>query len=182
MPRRCRAALAAATPIRRQCWSSGSKATSRSAPMRSMDRAAGTTAGRAERRKARPITIYRALDFLRDNGSCIASKAARLRRLRQQSRGGDLRGVPDLRALRRGRRSAVGAVADQLKTAAARRGFRPKAPVIEISRRLRALPAHEPTVDLCDEFCSAAEHGATLPYRRCAPSPACGGGLGRGLS
>jgi Fur family zinc uptake transcriptional regulator len=81
-----------------------------------------------------PITIYRALDFLRDNGlvhriesrnafvACVNNHAA-----------GDL--VVFLICEHCGAvgEAASAAVADQLKSAARAAGFAPKAPVIEIS-------------------------------------------------
>src|SRR6185437_1956496 len=93
-----------------------------------------------------PITIYRALDFLRDNGlvhriesrnafvACVSNHAT-----------GDL--VVFLICEHCG---AVGeassaAVADQLKAAARSAGFTPKAPVIEISGVCAHCRQHELT-------------------------------------
>jgi Fur family zinc uptake transcriptional regulator len=93
-----------------------------------MDRAAEAGARPA------PITIYRALDFLRDNGLVhrIESRNAFVACVNNHG-SGDL--VVFLICERCG---AVGeassqAVADQLKAAARAAGFTPKAPVIEVS-------------------------------------------------
>jgi Fur family transcriptional regulator, zinc uptake regulator len=93
-----------------------------------IDRAAASGARPA------PITIYRALDFLRDNGLVhrIESRNAFVACVNNHA-SGDL--VVFLICERCG---AVGeapsaAVADQLKSAARAAGFTPKAPVIEIS-------------------------------------------------
>jgi Fur family zinc uptake transcriptional regulator len=81
-----------------------------------------------------PITIYRALDFLRDNGLVhrIESRNAFVACVSQHDHG---EMVVFLICEHCG---AVGeapsaAVADQLKSAARAAGFTPKAPVIEIS-------------------------------------------------
>jgi Fur family zinc uptake transcriptional regulator len=91
-----------------------------------------------------PITIYRALDFLRDNGlvhriesrnafvACVHTHAA-----------GDL--VVFLICEHCGAvgEAASAAVADQLKSAARAAGFAPKAPVIEISGVCAHCQQHE---------------------------------------
>jgi len=91
-----------------------------------------------------PITIYRALDFLRDNGLVhrIESRNAFVACVNNHAVG-DL--VVFLICEHCG---AVGeapsaAVAEQLKTAARGAGFRPKAPVIEISGICAHCQRHE---------------------------------------
>ncbi len=110
------------------------KATSRSAPTRSW-----TALRRAAARPA-PITIYRALDFLRDNGLVhrIESRNAFVACVNNHA-SGEL--VVFLICEHCGAvgEAASAAVADQLKAAARAAGFTPKAPVIEICRRLRPL-------------------------------------------
>jgi Fur family zinc uptake transcriptional regulator len=88
----------------------------------------------AEGARPAPITIYRALDFLREHGLVhrIESRNAFVACVNNHS-GGDL--VVFLICERCG---AVGeassqAVADQLKAAARAAGFTPKAPVIEVT-------------------------------------------------
>src|SRR5215212_225491 len=80
-----------------------------------------------------PITIYRALDFLRDNGLVhrIESRNAFVACVNNHATG-DL--VVFLICEHCGAvgEAASAAVADQLKTAARAAGFTPKAPVIEI--------------------------------------------------
>ena len=92
-----------------------------------IDRAALTGARPA------PITIYRALDFLRDNGLVhrIESRNAFVACVNNHATG-DL--VVFLICEHCGAvgEAASAAVADQLKTAARAAGFTPKAPVIEI--------------------------------------------------
>jgi Fur family zinc uptake transcriptional regulator len=81
-----------------------------------------------------PITIYRALDFLRDNGLAhrIESRNAFIACISDHA-GADL--VVFLICERCGEvgEAASAAVADQLKGAARAAGFIPKAPVIEIA-------------------------------------------------
>jgi len=93
-----------------------------------IDRAALTGARPA------PITIYRALDFLRDNGLVhrIESRNAFVACVNNHATG-DL--VVFLICERCGvvGEAPSAAVADQLKSAARAAGFTPKAPVIEIS-------------------------------------------------
>jgi len=93
-----------------------------------------------------PITIYRALDFLRDNGLVhrIESRNAFVACVNNHA-DGDL--VVFLICEHCG---AVGeassaAVADQLKSAARAAGFTPKAPVIEISGVCAHCRDHKPT-------------------------------------
>jgi Fur family zinc uptake transcriptional regulator len=92
-----------------------------------IDRAAQTGARPA------PITIYRALDFLRDNGLVhrIESRNAFVACVNNHA-SGDL--VVFLICERCGEvgEAPSAAVADQLKNAARAAGFTPKAPVIEI--------------------------------------------------
>ena len=103
-----------------------------------MDRAA------ADGARPAPITIYRALDFLRDNGlvhriesrnafvACVSNHAA-----------GEL--VVFLICEHCGAvgEAASAAVADQLKSAARAAGFAPKTPVIEISGVCAHCQQHE---------------------------------------
>ena len=81
-----------------------------------------------------PITVYRALDFLRDNGLVhrIESRNAFVACVNNHA-SGDL--VVFLLCERCGAvgEAASTAVADQLKTAARAAGFTPKTPVIEIT-------------------------------------------------
>lgn len=81
-----------------------------------------------------PITIYRALDFLRENGLVhrIESRNAFIACVNNHATG-DL--VVFLICERCGEvgEAASAAVAEQLKSAAGAAGFTPKAPVIEIS-------------------------------------------------
>jgi Fur family zinc uptake transcriptional regulator len=81
-----------------------------------------------------PITVYRALDFLRDNGLVhrIESRNAFVACVNNHA-SGDL--VVFLLCERCGAvgEAASAAVADQLKTAARAAGFTPKTPVIEIT-------------------------------------------------
>jgi Fur family zinc uptake transcriptional regulator len=81
-----------------------------------------------------PITIYRALDFLRDNGLVhrIESRNAFIACVNNHA-SGDL--VVFLICERCGEvgEAPSAAVAEQLKTAARAAGFTPKAPVIEIT-------------------------------------------------
>ena len=80
-----------------------------------------------------PITVYRALDFLRDNGLAhrIESRNAFVACVNNHA-SGDL--VVFLICERCGEvgEAASAAVADQLRSAARAAGFTPKAPVIEI--------------------------------------------------
>jgi len=93
-----------------------------------IDRAAASGARPA------PITIYRALDFLRDNGLVhrIESRNAFVACVNNHA-SGDL--VVFLLCERCGAvgEAASAAVADQLKAAARAAGFTPKTPVIEIT-------------------------------------------------
>ena len=84
-----------------RCWPRCSAATSRSAPTRS-------STGLRQGLRPAPITAYRALEFLRENGLVhrIESRQC-LHRLRAQSRRRRARGVSDLRMLRRRRRGLV---------------------------------------------------------------------------
>jgi Fur family zinc uptake transcriptional regulator len=81
-----------------------------------------------------PITVYRALDFLRDNGLVhrIESRNAFVACVNNHA-SGDL--VVFLLCERCGAvgEAASAAVADQLKSAAGAAGFTPKTPVIEIT-------------------------------------------------
>jgi Fur family zinc uptake transcriptional regulator len=94
-----------------------------------MDKLAGGGGGRPA-----PITVYRALDFLRDNGLVhrIESRNAFIACISDHGTG-DL--IVFLICERCGEvgEAASAAVADQLKGAAGAAGFTPKAPVIEIS-------------------------------------------------
>ena len=106
-----------------------------------MDRAA------ADGTRPAPITIYRALDFLRDNGLVhrIESRNAFVACVSRHETG---EMVVFLICEHCG---AVGeapsaAVAEQLKTAARGAGFRPKAPVIEISGICAHCQQHEHSV------------------------------------
>ena len=89
---------------------------------------------RAPGARPAPITIYRALDFLRDNGLVhrIESRNAFVACVNNHA-DGDL--VVFLICERCGvvGEAPSAAVADQLKSAARAAGFTPKAPVIEIS-------------------------------------------------
>ena len=93
-----------------------------------IDRAAASGARPA------PITVYRALDFLRDNGLVhrIESRNAFVACVNNHA-SGDL--VVFLLCERCGAvgEAASAAVADQLKAAARSAGFTPKTPVIEIT-------------------------------------------------
>ena len=93
-----------------------------------IDRAAASGARPA------PITVYRALDFLRDNGLVhrIESRNAFVACVNNHA-SGDL--VVFLLCERCGAvgEAASAAVADQLKAAARAAGFTPKTPVIEIT-------------------------------------------------
>ena len=134
------------TPIRRQVLEVLLESHKPLGAYEIMDRAAAPSGTRPAPSGTRlaPITIYRALDFLRDNGlvhriesrnafvACVNNHAA-----------GDL--VVFLICEHCG---AVGeapsaAVAEQLKTAARGAGFRPKAPVIEISGICAHCQQHE---------------------------------------
>jgi Fur family transcriptional regulator, zinc uptake regulator len=88
----------------------------------------------AESGRPAPITVYRALDFLRDNGLVhrIESRNAFVACVHDHS-GGDL--VVFLLCERCGTvgEAPAGAVADALKAAARSAGFAPKSPVIEIA-------------------------------------------------
>jgi Fur family zinc uptake transcriptional regulator len=103
-----------------------------------MDRAAASGARPA------PITIYRALDFLRDNGLVhrIESRNAFVACVNNHAVG-DL--VVFLICEHCGAvgEAASAAVADQLKSAARAAGFAPKAPVIEISGVCAHCQQHE---------------------------------------
>jgi Fur family zinc uptake transcriptional regulator len=94
-----------------------------------MDRVAAASGARPA-----PITIYRALDFLRDNGLVhrIESRNAFVACVNNHA-SGDL--VVFLICEHCGAvgEAASAAVADQLKVAARAAGFTPRAPVIEIS-------------------------------------------------
>ena len=98
---------------------------------------------RAGRRGPRPapITIYRALDFLRDNGLVhrIESRNAFVACVNNhdERRPG---GVPDLRTLRRGRRSGVGRGRRSAQVRRPRRGLYAEGAGDRDHRRLRALP------------------------------------------
>ena len=116
------------TPIRRQVLEVLLESHNPLGAYEIMDRAA------ANGTRPAPITIYRALDFLRDNGLVhrIESRNAFVACVNNHA-SGDL--VVFLLCEHCG---AVGeapsaAVADQLKAAARAAGFTPKAPVIEIS-------------------------------------------------
>ena len=116
------------TPIRRQVLEVLLESHNPLGAYEIMDRAAAGGARPA------PITIYRALDFLRDNGLVhrIESRNAFVACVNNHA-SGDL--VVFLLCERCG---AVGeaasvAVADQLKAAARAAGFTPKTPVIEIT-------------------------------------------------
>ena len=91
-----------------------------------------------------PITIYRALDFLRDNGLVhrIESRNAFIACISDHA-SGDL--IVFLICERCGEvgEAASAAVADQLKGAARAAGFAPKAPVIEISGVCAHCQQHE---------------------------------------
>ena len=116
------------TPIRRQVLEVLLESHKPLGAYEIMDRAA-VTGGRPA-----PITIYRALDFLRDNGLVhrIESRNAFVACVNNHATG-EL--VVFLICEHCGAvgEAASAAVADQLKSAAAAAGFTPKAPVIEIS-------------------------------------------------
>jgi Fur family zinc uptake transcriptional regulator len=107
-----------------------------------MDRAAAN--GGPNGARPAPITIYRALDFLRDNGLVhrIESRNAFVACVNNHAVG-DL--VVFLICEHCGAvgEAASAAVADQLKTAARAAGFAPKAPVIEISGVCAHCQQHE---------------------------------------
>jgi Fur family zinc uptake transcriptional regulator len=126
------------TPIRRQVLEVLLESHKPLGAYEIMDRAA------ADRARPAPITIYRALDFLRDNGlvhriesrnafvACVGGHAS-----------GDL--VVFLICEHCGEvgEASSAAVADQLKSAARSAGFTPKAPVIEISGVCAHCRQHE---------------------------------------
>ena len=116
------------TPIRRQVLEVLLESHNPLGAYEIMDRAA------AAGTRPAPITIYRALDFLRDNGLVhrIESRNAFVACVNNHA-SGDL--VVFLICERCGAvgEAASAAVADQLKAAARAAGFTPKAPVIEIS-------------------------------------------------
>ena len=115
------------TPIRRQVLEVLLESHKPLGAYEIMDRAAAVGARPA------PITIYRALDFLRDNGLVhrIESRNAFVACVNNHA-SGDL--VVFLICEHCGAvgEAASAAVADQLKAAARSAGFTPKAPVIEI--------------------------------------------------
>ena len=94
----------------------------------------------------------------------------RLRRLRQQSRQRRSRGVPDLRALRRGRRSAVRRGGRPAQGRRARRGLHAEGAGDRDLRRLRALPRRHasssadrmPSNDLRSRMTDPASHTRPL--------------------
>ena len=163
------------TPIRRQVLEVLLESHKPLGAYEIMDRAAAHGARPA------PITIYRALDFLRDNGlvhriesrnafvACVNNHAQRRSR-----------GVPDLRALRRGRRGAV------RRGGRSAQGRRPRGRLHAEDagdrdhRHLRALPARRRSSSQC--ICRLRTRVATSPRDGPAPSPACGGGLARRAS
>jgi Fur family transcriptional regulator, zinc uptake regulator len=122
------------TPIRRQVLEVLLESHKPLGAYEIMDRAA-STGGRlaASGGRPAPITIYRALDFLRDNGLVhrIESRNAFVACVNNHATG-DL--VVFLICEHCGAvgEAASAAVADQLKAAARAAGFTPKAPVIEI--------------------------------------------------
>ena len=97
-------------------------------------------AGRQNGRPA-PITVYRALDFLRENGLVhrIESRNAFVACVPQSCRRRSC-GVSDLRALRRRRRGAWRRGRRSAQIGVARRRFCPQEPVDRDRRHLLALP------------------------------------------
>jgi len=116
------------TPIRRQVLEVLLESHNPLGAYEIIDRAAASGARPA------PITVYRALDFLRDNGLVhrIESRNAFVACVNNHA-SGDL--VVFLLCERCGAvgEAASAAVADQLKAAARSAGFTPKTPVIEIT-------------------------------------------------
>jgi Fur family zinc uptake transcriptional regulator len=116
------------TPIRRQVLEVLLESHNPLGAYEIMDRAA------ASGTRPAPITVYRALDFLRDNGLVhrIESRNAFVACVNNHA-SGDL--VVFLLCERCGAvgEAASAAVADQLKAAARAAGFTPKTPVIEIT-------------------------------------------------
>ena len=116
------------TPIRRQVLEVLLESHNPLGAYEIMDRAAASGSRPA------PITVYRALDFLRDNGLVhrIESRNAFVACVNNHA-SGDL--VVFLLCERCGAvgEAASAAVADQLKAAARAAGFTPKTPVIEIT-------------------------------------------------
>jgi Fur family zinc uptake transcriptional regulator len=116
------------TPIRRQVLEVLLESHNPLGAYEIMDRAA------ASGTRPAPITVYRALDFLRDNGLVhrIESRNAFVACVNNHA-SGDL--VVFLLCERCGAvgEAASAAVADQLKAAARAAGFIPKTPVIEIT-------------------------------------------------
>ena len=127
------------TPIRRQVLEVLLESHKPLGAYEIMDRA-----GRRRRAAGADHDLSRARFPARQRPRASHREPQRLHRLRQQSRDRRSRGVPDLRALRRGRRGGrPPAVAEQLKTAARAAGFTPKAPVIEIAGVCAHCRQHE---------------------------------------
>ncbi len=123
----CAARAQRLTPIRRQVLAALLESHKPLGAYEIIDRAAASGSRPA------PITIYRALDFLRENGLVhrIESRNAFIACVNNHATG-DL--VVFLICERCGEvgEAASAAVAEQLKSAAGAAGFTPKAPVIEI--------------------------------------------------
>jgi Fur family zinc uptake transcriptional regulator len=142
------------TPIRRQVLEVLLESHKPLGAYEIMDRAAASSGSAAASGKKpapggtrpAPITVYRALDFLRDNGLVhrIESRNAFVACVNNHA-SGDL--VVFLICEHCGAvgEAASAAVADQLKAAARSAGFTPKAPVIEISGVCAHCRQHEPT-------------------------------------
>jgi Fur family transcriptional regulator, zinc uptake regulator len=124
----CAARAQRLTPIRRQVLAALLESHKPLGAYEIIDRAAAGGARPA------PITIYRALDFLRENGLVhrIESRNAFIACVNNHA-SGDL--VVFLLCERCGEvgEASSAAMADQLKTAARAAGFTPKTPVIEIT-------------------------------------------------
>ena len=125
------------TPIRRQVLEVLLESHKPLGAYEIMDRAAGGAA----RRPGADHDLSRARFSPRQRPRASHREPQRLRRLRQQSRHRRSRGVPDLRALRRGRRGAVGGGRRSAQGRRARRGLHAEGAGDRDRRRLRALPA-----------------------------------------
>ena len=126
------------TPIRRQVLEALAASHEPLGAYEIMDRLA------ASGPRPAPITVYRALDFLLEQRPRPPHREPqRLHRLHPQSRQtGCQRSVPDLRALRRGRRGAPdGGPRDAAGGRRRSAGFAPKTPVIEITGICSHCPA-----------------------------------------
>ena len=128
----CAARAQRLTPIRRQVLEALLASHKPLGAYEIIDHLAGDT-------RPAPITVYRALDFLRDNGLVhrIESRNAFVACAQSRRRGS--RRISDLRALRRVGEASGGGVAEALKASSRAADLRRK-PVDRNRRHLLALP------------------------------------------